>query len=65
MNETAALVLLQYVFGRKHLQTSETNVRSTLMLAALGDQSTQVFYVDVVLLLRVVEDQQRDGVQLR
>jgi len=63
VNETAALVLLQYVFRRKHLQTAETNVRSTLILAAMSDQSTKVFYVDVVMLLMVVEDQQRDGVQ--
>jgi len=59
-------VLLQYVFGRKHLETAETHVRTTLMLVAMSDQSTQVFHVDVVMLLRValvVQDQQRDGVQ--
>jgi len=38
-------------------------VRTMSILAAMSDQSTQVFYVDVVMLLRVVEDQQRDGVQ--
>jgi len=66
VNETAALVFFQYAFGRKHLETAETHVRTTLMLAAMSDQSTQVLHVDVVMLLRValvVQDQQLDGVQ--
>jgi len=48
------------------MQTAETHVRSTLMFVAMCDQSTQVFYVDVVMLLSValiVQDQQRDCVQ--
>ena len=56
-------MLLQYVFRRKHLQTAETNVGTLRVFAAMSDQSTKVFYVDVVMLLMVVEDQQRDGVQ--
>jgi len=66
VNETATLVLLQYAFGRKHLETAEANVRTTLMLVAMSDLSTQVLHVDVVMLLRValvVQDQQRDCVQ--
>ena len=43
VNETAALVLLQYVFRRKHLQTAETNVGTLRVLATMSDQSTQVF----------------------
>jgi len=56
VNETAALVFFQNAFGRKHLQTAETNVRTMPIFAAMGDQSTQVLYVYVVMLSRVVED---------
>jgi len=66
VNETAALVFFQYAFGRKHLETAETNVRTMPIFAAMSDQSTQVLHVDVVMLLRValiVQNQQCDGVQ--
>jgi len=53
VNEATSLVLLQYVFRRKHMQAAETNVLSMPMLVAVSDQSTQVFYVNVVMLLRV------------
>jgi len=48
MYATQAFVVTQHSFATKHLQTAQTDVLGSVMLAAIGDKPAQMFYVCVV-----------------